>query len=86
MFDYYVPDAQTATEPPTSHTKDTIYLINSNYLKLVVDRETDFVPTDFVKPENQDCKVAQILWMGQIVCSNRARQAVNGNITLNLTS
>jgi len=55
---------------------ERLYIINSKYLKLYVHKQCDFITTPFVRPENQDAKVAQILWMGELCCSNRARQGV----------
>ena len=40
-------------------------------MKLVVHRDANFEVTDFVKPENQDAKVAQILFMGNLTCDRR---------------
>lgn len=62
-------------------TAGYMYFINSKYLELVVHKDADFAMSDFVKPENQDAKVANILWMGNLVCSNRARQGVLTAIT-----
>jgi hypothetical protein len=53
-----------------------MYMLNSRYLEWVVDSETDLVNTEFVRPENQDAKVSQILLMANLVTSNAARQAV----------
>jgi hypothetical protein len=62
-------------------TASAMYILNSKYLKLYVDTQTDFITTDFVRPANQDAKTAQILWMGQLCCSNRSRHAVITAIT-----
>lgn len=53
-----------------------MWFLNSKYLEFVVDKESDLVTTDFVRPENQDAKVAQILMMGNLVTSNAARQGL----------
>lgn len=58
-----------------------LYMLNSRYLKFVVDKETEFISTDFVRPENQDAKTSQILLMGNLVASNCARQGVMDGIT-----
>lgn len=49
------------------------YYLNSKYLEWVVDSMTDFITTPFVRPTNQDARTAQILVMGELVCSNRRR-------------
>lgn len=53
-----------------------MYFLNSDYLEYVVDKETDLLNTPFVRPENQDAKVSQILLMANLVASNCARQGV----------
>lgn len=53
-----------------------MYFINPEYLYLVVDSELNFHMTEFIRPSDQNARVAQILWMGELVCSNRSRQAV----------
>jgi hypothetical protein len=58
-----------------------MYMLNSNYLEIVIDKESDLITTDFVRPENQDARTAQILIMGNMVSSNSARQGVMNGIT-----
>lgn len=53
-----------------------MYFLNSKNLYFVVDTETDFLTTNFVRPENQDAKTAQILHMGQLTVNNCERQGV----------
>lgn len=59
----------------------TLYMLNSRYLAFTCDKETDLITTPFVRPENQDAKVAQILLMAQLVASNCARQGRMDGIT-----
>ncbi len=59
----------------------TMYFLNSEYLELAVHRDANMSTTDFVKPDNQDAKVAQILFMGELTCSNCSRQGVLSGIT-----
>lgn len=58
-----------------------LYMLNSKHMSLVVHPERDFVNTPFVKPENQDAKVAQILFMGALVSDNIRRNGVISSIT-----
>ncbi len=58
-----------------------MYMLNSRYLNLVAHKDADFAISDFIKPETQDAKAADIIWMGNLICSNRARQGVITNIT-----
>ena len=48
-----------------------MYFLNSKYLKLVVHEDCDMITTPFVRPEDQDAKCAQILWMGELITNNR---------------
>jgi hypothetical protein len=57
---------------PASH----MYFLNTDYMELVVHKDADMTTMDEMKPYNQDAAVVPILWMGQLVCSNRALQGV----------
>jgi hypothetical protein len=59
----------------------TLFMLNSAYIGFVCDKETDLITTDFIRPDNQDAKTAQILLMANMVCSNRSRQGRIGRIT-----
>jgi len=60
---------------------DDAYFLNTKYIQLVTGAGKDFVNTPFIKPDNGDYKTSQILWYGNLVCSNRARQGVLHTIT-----
>lgn len=49
----------------------TVYFLNTKHMKLVVHKDANFEISDFVKPEDQDARVAQILWMGNLTCNRR---------------
>lgn len=57
-------------------TSGYMYMLNSGYLKWVVDSETDFENTPFVRPSNVDAEVSQILLYANLTASNMARQGV----------
>lgn len=57
---------------PAAH----MYALNSNYMELVVHSEANLTVMDEAKPYNQDAVVVPILWMGNLVCSNRSRQGL----------
>ena len=57
---------------PSAH----MYFINTNYLELVVHADADLAIMDEMRPVNQDGAVVPILWMGNLVVSNRAQQGV----------
>ena len=56
----------------------SIYLLHDKAFELVVQDNTDFIMTEFVKPANQDAKVAQILVTLALVTGNRRK---NGKLT-----
>lgn len=63
---------------PTSATTkmSPMYFINSDSFEWVVHRDADFEITPFRTPTNQDAKTAQILFMGNLCCNNRAQNGV----------
>lgn len=58
-----------------------MYMLNSANLSWVVHPDADLKMTDFVRPENQDARTAQILFMGNFVINNSARHGVISAIT-----
>jgi hypothetical protein len=57
---------------PNAHA----YFLNSDYWELVAHKDADLSVQDNMSPYNQDASVIPVLWMGNIVCSNRRLQAV----------
>ena len=57
---------------PANHA----YFLNTDYLELVVHRDADMTVMEEMKPYNQDAAVVPVLWMGNLVCSNRSLQGV----------
>lgn len=57
---------------PAAH----MYFLNTNYLELVTHSDANMTIMDEAKPYNQDAVVVPILWMGNMVCSNRSLQGV----------
>lgn len=53
-----------------------MYGINTDYLQLVVHTQADMTLTNEVAPPFQDAVGRWIIWMGNLVCSNRALQFV----------
>lgn len=49
----------------------TMYFLNTKHMKLVAHKDANFATSDFVKPENQDARVAQVLFMGNLTCDRR---------------
>ena len=84
FWDERVPDSENqvvSVADGGSPSVETIYFINSRFLELIVDSQTDFVTTPFVRPENQDARLAQVLFYGELTCSNRRKHGVLASIT-----
>jgi hypothetical protein len=60
---------------------NTMYMLNSKYLRLTGHSDVWFKSTPFVRPENQNARYAQILLMGELGISNRKRHSVLQNKT-----
>ena len=89
IWDEVVPDPETPYNPVDAigtQSASTIYFINSDALSFITDSATDFITTDFVRPENQDAKVAQVMWMGALTVNNRRKLGVMGGISRSITS
>lgn len=52
------------------------YFLNLKHMKLVIHKDANFKVSDFVKPENQDAKTANILFMGNVTCDRRKSMGV----------
>ena len=57
---------------PAAHA----YFLNTDYIELVVHKDADLAIMDEMKPYNQDAAVVPILWMGNMVCTNRSLQGL----------
>jgi hypothetical protein len=67
IWDELVPDLYTGT---AALTTGTAFFLNTQFWKLVIDKQTDFITTPFIEPENQTAKTAKVLFMGQSTVSN----------------
>jgi len=57
---------------PNSH----MYFLNTDYIKLVVHKDANLTELEDARPINQDATVIPILWMGNLVETNRSLQGV----------
>ena len=64
----------------------TVFLINSSTFEYIVDTETDFITTPFIRPVGQDARVAEILWMGAVGVNNRRKNGVLYGISRSIVS
>ena len=53
-----------------------MYFLNTEYLKLVVHQDANMTQMAEKSILDQDAVVITLLWMGNLVCSNRALQGV----------
>lgn len=57
-------------------TGEKMYYLNTDYLEMVVHEDANWTQMDDKHSTNQDGVVIPILYMGNITCSNRARQGI----------
>jgi len=90
IWDEVVPDVGTSTATAArvegdgsgvgthlqSGAHGTEYHLNSKAMEYVVHSDRDWMTTPFVKPANQDARIAHLLWMGQLCISNRRKLGV----------
>lgn len=55
-------------------TAKVMYFLNTDYLEIVAHREANWSTLDEKMSVNQDAEVIPIIWMGNLVCSNRSLQ------------
>ena len=83
LWDELVPDIDNGT---AAITLGSAFFINTRFMKLVFDSETDFVTTPFVEPENQTAKTAKVLAMAQLTSSNQRKHGVIYALSQSVTS
>lgn len=84
-WDQFMPDFKGGSTTQST-TSGTWVMLNSQFWELKYHSDTNFTPTPFIKPENQDAKVSQILWLGALGVSNRRKHGVLAGINTTLTS
>jgi len=58
-----------------------LYMLCSDCLKMVVHSSANFTVGNFVEPDNQDAKVAKVLWQGNLITNNRRALGTITSIT-----
>lgn len=58
----------------------TMFFLTSEYIEFIVDTIMDFKLTEFIRPANNDSRIAQILLYGNLTMSNMARQGRISNL------
>lgn len=75
----WVVDSHVFDGPNTSNS--AIVFLNEDYIYWAVSPRADFYLENFQTPVNQDAMVAKMLWAGNLVVTNVARQGVMTNIS-----
>jgi hypothetical protein len=83
IWDEVIPDVKNGTAAVTS---GTVFMLNTDFYKLVIDSETDIISTPFVEPENQTAKTAKILFMGNATVSNMRKHGVGYGVIQTISS
>lgn len=89
IWDEVVPDPETNADIVDgigTITASAIYFINSQSMVWVYHPDANFTTTPFMRPENQDASVAQILWMGAVGTNNRRKNGVLDGIAQNIVA
>jgi hypothetical protein len=89
IWDEVVPDVTTNADVVDgigTVSLSTMYFLNTELMEFITDSETDFISTPMVRPENQDARTGQILWMGCLAVSNRRKQGVLKGIAQTIVS
>lgn len=83
-WDEFMPDVENDS---LTLTTGSMYFLNTKFLKLKYDSQTNFTNTPFASAPNQpNAKVSHIMWMGQLCCSNRRKQGVLYGIDTTIAS
>ena len=85
VWDEFMPNWSGATTVQST-TQGTVLALNSKFIQLKYDADTNFITTPFVRPENQDAKTALILWYGALGVNSRRKHGVLSDIDTTLTS
>lgn len=75
----WVVDDNTFDGPNASNS--AIVALNEDYLYWIVSSRADFYVEDFQTPVDQDVMTAKMLWYGNLVLTNSARQGKMTNLT-----
>jgi hypothetical protein len=59
-----------------SATAEKMYFLNTDYLEMVVHSDANWTQAEDKMSVNQDAVVIPLLWMGNLVCSNRSLQGI----------
>ena len=89
VWDEVTPDTETnatIVDAVGTHTVSSVFLVNSSTIEWITDAETDFMTTPMLRPENQDARTGQILWMGAMGINERRKNGVLYGIVKTITA
>lgn len=90
IWDEQVPDIDrgeaVGVGAVTELVTGTVFMLNTEFYKLIIDAETDIVTTPFIEPENQTVRTAKILFMGNTAVSNLRKHGVGYAISPSIVS
>lgn len=80
FWDEFVPGFGTGTNADADTAQDATeavaFFLNSRWIELVVDQESNFVNTPFEEALNQTAIYSKIIYMAQFVCRQRRKQGL----------
>ena len=85
VWDEFMPNWSGATTVQST-TQGSWVMLNSKFIQVKYDTQTNFITTPFIRPVDQDAKSAQILWYGTVGVNNRRKHGVLSDIDTTLTS
>jgi hypothetical protein len=85
VWEEYMPNWSGVTTVQSA-TQGTWLMLNSKYVQVKYDSQTNFRVTSFQEPENQDSESCKILWYGTLGTNQRRKLGVLSDITTTLTS
>lgn len=84
VWDESFPNIGANTLDTTTTEGGGIACINTDFLRIRYESDTDFANTEMVRPADQDAKVAHTLWMGNTTTNQRRKSGVGYNIPRSL--
>jgi len=85
VWDEFMPN-WSSTTTAQSTTQGTWLMLNTQYIQVKYDAQTNFTVTPMQSPENQDAESCKILWYGTLGTNQRRKLGVLSDIDTTLTS
>jgi len=72
FWDEYV-NSNSVTASQAALSQELMFMLNSKYIELIIDSQTDMILGEWLQPETQDAKTKHILWMGNMLVTRRRK-------------